>query len=238
MNLVSGELCHRQPLQLLHTGRHSNPQDGPCSIQKSFAISTDCFSRCDWFENPRPAGSSRLLGDTRMLAAARLEARKNFENNRGLATGSEEYTRQVAHADEVAKFLRENVVQGQATDTEGNYSMFESKCGSRYFTIANTIKQSSISTSIPSGETMRISRKERGIRYQEPSVVLLESCPPKMNCDTLSSPTTPSCALKMYKLSYPLNWHTLAHRLHPEAEQWQIDCQGQLQELPQWLACV
>ncbi|KAL1610407.1 Mitochondrial zinc maintenance protein 1, mitochondrial [Paraconiothyrium brasiliense] len=58
-----------------------------------------------------------------MLSAARLEARKNFENNRGLATGSEEYTKSIAHAEEVAKFLKENVVQGQATDTEGSYKL-------------------------------------------------------------------------------------------------------------------
>lgn len=59
-----------------------------------------------------------------MLSAARLEARKNFENNRGLATDSEEYASQVTHAQEVAKFLRENVVQGQAADPAGNYSTY------------------------------------------------------------------------------------------------------------------
>ena len=52
------------------------------------------------------------------LIAARHEARKNFENNRGLAPDSEEYSKQVTHAEEVAKFLRENVVQGQASDKE------------------------------------------------------------------------------------------------------------------------
>jgi complex III assembly factor LYRM7 len=57
------------------------------------------------------------------LLAARHEARKNFENNRGLATGSEDLSKQIAHAEEVAKFLRENVVQGQADGT-GNYSTF------------------------------------------------------------------------------------------------------------------
>jgi complex III assembly factor LYRM7 len=31
---------------------------------------------------------------------------------------SEEYSKQVTHAEEVAKFLRENVVQGQASDKE------------------------------------------------------------------------------------------------------------------------
>ena len=98
-----------------------------------------------------------------MLSAARLEARKNFENNRGLATGSEEYKKQVAHADGVAKFLRENVVQGQAADAQGNYSMFRSACGFARLAIANAIYQSSISTSIPSAGTMRISRRGKGI---------------------------------------------------------------------------
>ena len=57
-----------------------------------------------------------------MLFAARAEVRKNFESNRNLTAGSEELSKQITHAEEVAKFLRENVVQGQAADTEGNYS--------------------------------------------------------------------------------------------------------------------
>jgi complex III assembly factor LYRM7 len=57
------------------------------------------------------------------LFAARTEARKNFESNRNLRIGSEELEKSLVHAEEVAKFLRENVVQGQAADTEGNYSM-------------------------------------------------------------------------------------------------------------------
>lgn len=47
--------------------------------------------------------------------------RKNFESNRNLQTGSEEFQKQIAHAEEVAKFLKENVVQGQATEGD-NYS--------------------------------------------------------------------------------------------------------------------
>ncbi|KAF2871869.1 mitochondrial zinc maintenance protein 1, mitochondrial [Massariosphaeria phaeospora] len=62
-------------------------------------------------------------GDVNMLVASRQEARKNFENNRGLAPESEELSKQIAHAEEVAKFLRENVVQGQATDDTGNYKL-------------------------------------------------------------------------------------------------------------------
>jgi complex III assembly factor LYRM7 len=57
------------------------------------------------------------------LFAARAEARKNFESNRNLTAGSAELSKQITHAEEVAKFLRENVVQGQAKDDEGNYSM-------------------------------------------------------------------------------------------------------------------
>tara|TARA_R110002003_G_scaffold121_26_gene10882 strand:- start:5990 stop:6172 length:183 start_codon:yes stop_codon:yes gene_type:complete len=55
------------------------------------------------------------------LFAARAEVRRNFESNRNLTVGSEEFSKQITHAEEVAKFLRENVVQGQAAD-EGSYS--------------------------------------------------------------------------------------------------------------------
>ncbi|KAF9697180.1 hypothetical protein EKO04_004640 [Ascochyta lentis] len=61
-------------------------------------------------------------GDANVLSAARVEVRKNFETNRHLQTGSEEFQKQIAHAEEVAKFLRENVVQGQATEGD-NYKI-------------------------------------------------------------------------------------------------------------------
>ena len=61
-------------------------------------------------------------GDMPTLFAARAEARKNFEQNRHLSAGSEELSKSITHAEEVAKFLRENVVQGQATEGD-NYSM-------------------------------------------------------------------------------------------------------------------
>ncbi|KAH9871640.1 Mitochondrial zinc maintenance protein 1, mitochondrial [Plenodomus biglobosus] len=57
-------------------------------------------------------------GDLNVLSAARAEVRKNFESNRSLSAGSDEYTKQITHAEEVAKFLRENVVQGQATEAD------------------------------------------------------------------------------------------------------------------------
>lgn len=65
-----------------------------------------------------------VAGDTHTLFAARAEVRKNFESNRSLRIGSEELEKSLLHAQEVSKFLRENVVQGQAEDAEGNYSMY------------------------------------------------------------------------------------------------------------------
>ncbi|KAF2111770.1 hypothetical protein BDV96DRAFT_649748 [Lophiotrema nucula] len=61
-------------------------------------------------------------GDFNTLVAARYQARQNFEANRGLATGSDELSKQITHAEEVAKFLKENVVQGQAAG-EDNYKL-------------------------------------------------------------------------------------------------------------------
>jgi len=57
-------------------------------------------------------------GDMHVLGAARAEARKNFDANRNLAAGSEEHAKSITHAHEVARFLRENVVQGQATEAD------------------------------------------------------------------------------------------------------------------------
>jgi complex III assembly factor LYRM7 len=69
--------------------------------------------------------SLTISGDVHTLYSARAEARKNFESNRNLRIGSEELEKSLVHAEEVSKFLRENVVQGQAQDTEGNYSMLK-----------------------------------------------------------------------------------------------------------------
>lgn len=52
-------------------------------------------------------------GDARLLAAARNEARKGFETNSHLLSDSKEATAGIAHAEDVAKILRHNVVQGE-----------------------------------------------------------------------------------------------------------------------------
>ncbi|CAI6340381.1 unnamed protein product [Periconia digitata] len=62
-------------------------------------------------------------GDMPTLFAARTKVRSSFEENRGLANGSQERAEQIAHAEEVAKFLKENVVQGHATEADGNYKL-------------------------------------------------------------------------------------------------------------------
>lgn len=102
------------------------PRNGPRSIPKPPALSTHRLPR---YAHPHTSTytqqthSQPPIGDTNVLSAARAEARKNFEQNRSLPAGSTELTAQITHAQEVAKFLRENVVQGQATDEQGNYSM-------------------------------------------------------------------------------------------------------------------
>ncbi|KAL6711238.1 Mitochondrial zinc maintenance protein 1, mitochondrial [Coniothyrium glycines] len=63
-------------------------------------------------------------GDMNTLFAARAEVRKNFESNRHLSAGSDEFSKQITHAEEVAKFLRENVVQGKAqSENSENYKL-------------------------------------------------------------------------------------------------------------------
>ncbi|PVI06136.1 mitochondrial zinc maintenance protein 1, mitochondrial [Periconia macrospinosa] len=62
-------------------------------------------------------------GDIPTLFAARTKVRSQFEENRSLPTGSKEISDQITHAEEVAKFLKENVVQGHATDADGNYKL-------------------------------------------------------------------------------------------------------------------
>ena len=56
---------------------------------------------------------SPTQGDTRILSAALVTARSNFDSQRSLPAGSEEARKVVEHAEEVARVLRANVVQGE-----------------------------------------------------------------------------------------------------------------------------
>jgi hypothetical protein len=65
------------------------------------------------------------LGDTHMLLAARTHARQGFVDNRTLSEDVK-IVESIAYAEEVARVLRENVVQGKEEDGKpGTYSTFE-----------------------------------------------------------------------------------------------------------------
>ncbi|MCJ1363093.1 Mitochondrial zinc maintenance protein 1, mitochondrial [Acarospora aff. strigata] len=58
-------------------------------------------------------------GDERLFSAARHEARKRFDSSCQLPAGSEGAVAGIAHAEDVARILRQNVVQGQQVDERG-----------------------------------------------------------------------------------------------------------------------
>jgi hypothetical protein len=114
--------CHPGLRYLLTTYTLNLTQDGTGGLPESAAVSAHCLPGFVSVSTSK-VRSLKATGDMNTLFAARTEARKNFESNRNLRIGSEELEKSLVHAEEVAKFLRENVVQGQAADTEGNYSM-------------------------------------------------------------------------------------------------------------------
>jgi complex III assembly factor LYRM7 len=63
-----------------------------------------------------------FIGDIKTLTAARRAARDGFERGRHLPLGSEEASKQIHHAQDVAKILRENVLQGAAIDGDNKFS--------------------------------------------------------------------------------------------------------------------
>jgi complex III assembly factor LYRM7 len=67
-----------------------------------------------------------MKGDTQILHAARFQAREAFRKNSAMQQGDPALGPAIAHAEEVAKILRENVVQGRRVDKEGEeiYSKF------------------------------------------------------------------------------------------------------------------
>ena len=59
-----------------------------------------------------------LPGDYRLLISAGRQARTAFSQNSSLLPSSPEASAQIAHAEDVAKILRQNVVQGRKVDGE------------------------------------------------------------------------------------------------------------------------
>ena len=66
--------------------------------------------------------------DLRLLSAARVEARSKFDQNRLLSPSSTEAEQKLLEAKEVARILRQNVVQGEqvmgSKDKEERYRAF------------------------------------------------------------------------------------------------------------------
>lgn len=64
-------------------------------------------------------------GDAPIFSAAKIEARSKFNDSRSLPAGSDETQQKIIEAQEVARILRQNVVQGHqvagAGDEEQRY---------------------------------------------------------------------------------------------------------------------
>ncbi len=67
-----------------------------------------------------------MKGDTQVLHAARFQARDAFRKNAVMQESDPALGPAIAHAEEVAKILRENVVQGKRVNKDGEerYSEF------------------------------------------------------------------------------------------------------------------
>ncbi|KAF7959695.1 hypothetical protein EAE96_001308 [Botrytis aclada] len=61
--------------------------------------------------------------DITVLTSARKQARSTFLSNRSLAPESPESVAAIAHAEDVAQFLRRNVVQGQKVEGDEKYKL-------------------------------------------------------------------------------------------------------------------
>lgn len=64
---------------------------------------------------------SNEKGDLRVHGAARSEARRRFEDARGIDPGAATTELKIEEARQVARMLRQNVVQGAAADGDQRY---------------------------------------------------------------------------------------------------------------------
>ena len=63
---------------------------------------------------------SSITDDAWMLSAARIEARSKFDNNRLLPLESIDTQQKIKEAEDVARILRQNVVQGREVEGTGD----------------------------------------------------------------------------------------------------------------------
>ncbi|PQE25203.1 Mitochondrial zinc maintenance 1 mitochondrial protein [Rutstroemia sp. NJR-2017a BVV2] len=66
---------------------------------------------------------SPLTEDLPLLTSARKQARSTFLSNRSLEPSSPECAAAIAHAEDVAKILRENVVQGRKEEGDERFKL-------------------------------------------------------------------------------------------------------------------
>jgi hypothetical protein len=99
-------------------------KNGTSSIPAPSAFNADSLSRFAPSLHPSPDSHDHILtlldgGDAQVLHAARFQARDAFRKNASMQQGDPALRPAIAHAEEVAKILRENVVQGKRVDREG-----------------------------------------------------------------------------------------------------------------------
>ncbi|KAJ6442418.1 complex 1 protein (LYR family) domain-containing protein [Purpureocillium lavendulum] len=76
------------------------------------------------YRNLLRAARIAFQGDAPVLAAAQVQIRNEFRQKSSLDSSSADTQAAIQHADEVAKILRENVVQGKrAADEDSTYKL-------------------------------------------------------------------------------------------------------------------
>jgi hypothetical protein len=98
-------------------------KNGVSSIPAPSSFNTNSFCRlviAPSLLNPK----TQLKGDAPLLHAAREEARNSFRKNASLLPEDPALAPAIAHAEDVAKILRENVVQGKKTEDDRYSKLF------------------------------------------------------------------------------------------------------------------
>lgn len=106
-------------------GRHTfaTSNHGSGGIQKFDARSTHCFSRyANYMFYFQFMLTERLKGDAPILAAAQQQIRHEFRQKSSLNSSDASTQEAIQHAQEVANFLKANVVQGKRM--EGGENMY------------------------------------------------------------------------------------------------------------------
>ncbi|KAL2038751.1 hypothetical protein N7G274_008509 [Stereocaulon virgatum] len=79
------------------------------------------------YRNVLRAARIAFQGDAPIFSAAKIEARSKFNGSRSLPAGSDEAQQKIIEAQEVARILRQNVVQGHQVgglvDKEQRYQL-------------------------------------------------------------------------------------------------------------------